>query len=234
MMRMKKTNRSYLSMKLEITIPDTLSELTLAQYQRFVRLEGDEEFLNHKKLEIFANVDLQNARNIKASEVSRIASKINEVLSERVELQTTFSLEGVEYGFHPNLDEMLFGELKDIEENITDWQKMHIVMAVLYRPVTQKIKDRYRIADYNGTSYTEDIMKRMPLSVVQGALVFFWRIGIDLSAHILQSLEPEMNSIIAVKGSSQNDGVGTHSITPFLTAMHSNLKKLHNSTPSLL
>jgi hypothetical protein len=221
-------------MQVEINIPDGLHDITLAQYQRFVRIEGDEEFLNHKKLEIFANMDLQYAKQMKAADVSRIVSKINEALMQSVDFQPTFVMNDVEYGFIPNLDGILFGELSDIEENITDWQKMHIVMAVLFRPVVQKIKDRYRIEDYNGTTITEELMKAMPMSIVQGAMVFFWRLGIDLSATIIQSSEQELNSIIATKGSSQRSGDGTPSITPLLMAMRSNLTQLRNSTPSLL
>ena len=37
-------------MELKVNVPTTLSEITLEQYQRFVKLEGDEEFLTHKML----------------------------------------------------------------------------------------------------------------------------------------------------------------------------------------
>jgi hypothetical protein len=40
-------------MELKVVVPTSLSEITLDQYQRFARLEGDEEFLTHKMLEIF-------------------------------------------------------------------------------------------------------------------------------------------------------------------------------------
>jgi hypothetical protein len=45
-------------MELKVIVPTSLSEITLDQYQRFARLEGDEEFLTHKMLEIFCGVPL--------------------------------------------------------------------------------------------------------------------------------------------------------------------------------
>ena len=221
-------------MKVEINIPDGLSDITLAQYQRFARISGDEEFLAHKKLEIFAGIDLKMVKAMKASDVARIANKINEVLSEKPEFQPTFTLEGVEYGFHPNLDDITFGELHDIEENISDYQKMHMVMAVLYRPILQKIKDRYRITDYTGTHLTEDAMKSAPMSVVQGMMVFFWRLGIDLSATLIQSLEGTIAQTIPQHPNSPGSGDGTISSMPLPEVISSNLMQLRDSTPSLL
>ena len=52
-------------------------------------------------------------------------------------------------GFVPKLDDITLGEYVDIESNISDWQKdAHKAMAVLYRPVNFKAKDKYGIAPY--------------------------------------------------------------------------------------
>jgi len=40
-------------MELKVIVPTSLDEITLAQYQRFAKIEGDEEFLTKKMLEIF-------------------------------------------------------------------------------------------------------------------------------------------------------------------------------------
>jgi hypothetical protein len=54
-------------MELKVVVPTSLSEITLDQYQRFARLEGDEEFLTHKMLEIFCGVPLAQLPNAFAS-----------------------------------------------------------------------------------------------------------------------------------------------------------------------
>ena len=51
-------------MKVEINVPDSLSEIRLEQYQKFVKLydgEVTEEFMALKMLEIFCGVKLSDA-----------------------------------------------------------------------------------------------------------------------------------------------------------------------------
>jgi hypothetical protein len=59
-------------MELKVIVPTSLSEITLEQYQRFARLEGDEEFLTKKMLEIFCNVPLDKLPNIRFKDVSGV------------------------------------------------------------------------------------------------------------------------------------------------------------------
>ena len=58
-------------MELKVTVPTDLSEITVDQYQRFARLEGDEEFLTHKMLEIFCGVPLSNTSVLHGWRVTR-------------------------------------------------------------------------------------------------------------------------------------------------------------------
>jgi hypothetical protein len=51
---------------------------------------------------------------------------------------------------------------------------MHKLMAVLFRPIKSKVGNNYKIVEYNGTEKRAEVMKYMPLSIVNGALVFFF------------------------------------------------------------
>jgi len=53
---------------------------------------------------------------------------------------------------------------------------MHKAMAVLYRPIKQKLGARYLIEDYEGSHKYSETMKQMPLGVVMGAMVFFYNL----------------------------------------------------------
>ena len=45
---------------------------------------------------------------------------------------------------------MTFGEYTDLDSYIGDWDNMHKVMAVLYRPITKKgLNNTYEIEKYN-------------------------------------------------------------------------------------
>ena len=81
-----------------------------------------------------------------------------------------FTVNDIEFGFIPSLDEMTFGEYVDIDTYIKDWKQMHKAMAVLYRPIEAKYDDRYNIVAYDGEE--TDIMKDMPLSVCFSSIVF--------------------------------------------------------------
>ncbi len=86
-------------MELKVIVPTSLSEITLEQYQRFARLEGDNEFLTKKSLEIFCNVPLEQLPNVRFKDVSNVFSHINAMMQEKPSLTPRFTLKGQEFGF---------------------------------------------------------------------------------------------------------------------------------------
>ena len=139
-------------MKINIDVPDSLSEITLSQYQKFEKIDNDENrntnFILHKLVEIFCNLDLRDIIKIKWSSVSKIANSINELFEKDHKLIKTFTLNKKQYGFIPNLDDMTLGEYIDLDNSVSDWQQMHKAMAVLFRPITFKKGQRYLIQEY--------------------------------------------------------------------------------------
>ena len=49
-------------------------------------------------------------------------------------------------------------------------------MAVLFRPVNYRQKDKYTIMPYKPSDDVSELMKEMPMDVVMGAMVFFFAI----------------------------------------------------------
>ena len=68
---------------------------------------------------------------------------------------------------------------------------MHKAMAVLFRPIKQKQRDKYLIEDYEGSHKYSESMKEMPLDVVMGAMVFFYNLTNVLLKSIPSYLEKE-------------------------------------------
>jgi len=57
-------------------------------------------------------------------------------------------------------------------------------MAVLFRPIKNKdVLGNYEIIKYKGTKQYSDIMKHMPLSIVNGSLVFFSSLANELISY---------------------------------------------------
>jgi len=103
----------------------------------------------------------------------------------------TFKLNGVHFGFIPNLDDISYGENKDITSYINDWQQMHKAMSVLYRPITNSQKGKYLIQEYEGTRFTADKFKDCPLDIAFGAMVFFYNLTNELLKAIPNFIQKE-------------------------------------------
>ena len=216
-------------MELKVTVPTTLSEITLDQYQRFARLEGDEEFLTHKMLEIFCGLPLADLPNVRIKDVSHVTKHINGMLEEKPNLKPTFTLGEHTFGFIPELDNITYGEFVDLDTYLQDVQNMHKAMAVLYRPITQQIKKRYLIEPYESAGKYADVMKQAPMDVVLGGVLFFWRLGNELLEATLTSLEKKKEKNLASKDSSQSNGDGILQSISLLKEMLGDLQKSPSS-----
>jgi len=146
-----------------------------------------------------------------------------------------FSLEGsdgveVQFGFIPKLEDITMGEFVDLDGYIGDWQQMHKAMAVLYRPVVFEKRERYLIDDYKGTAEYAEVMKHMPLDIAMGAVVFFYRLGMRLSKHLVDSLAKQTKNgkIIHPKETSQLSGDGINQFMHSLEELQQKLTRLQN------
>lgn len=181
-------------MNIEILVPESLDEINLDQYQRFIKLNTKENegssFLMQKMIEIFCNLDLKDIAKIKYSSVQTITQKLNHVFSKKTKLIDRFKLGDTDFGFIPDLDNMTLGEYIDLDTYFGDWDNMHKAMSVLYRPIKNSRGDLYNIEDYDGTKYS-DVLKHMPLDVVFGSIFFFYNLSSELLTATLNYLEKE-------------------------------------------
>lgn len=177
-------------MQVEISIPEKLSEITLEQYQRFMALdkEASEEFVARKMLDIFCGV--KDVLNVRKADVDKVTKTLNDTFKQSTPLVKFFELDGKHFGFQPDLENITFGEYIDLD-NLLEWQNMHRAMAVLFRPILNKKGDYYSIEKYKSSTKYSETLKKMPLNVVLGALVFFWTLSNELSKDFLRSLKKE-------------------------------------------
>lgn len=219
-------------MKVKVNIPESLDEITLGQYQKWLSIEGDEEFRTLKLIEIMCGITLKEVSMLKVTAISEISSHLAAIISDSPSFKNRVKLNGKEYGFIPSLDDISLGEYTDIEDNMGEWQNMHKVMAVMYRPITNKFGQLYNIEDYEGTAKYSDTMKSLPLSVVFGAVNFIYRLGTELCKDILVSIQKELKEEATSQqwGDFLNGGGGITFSTHLPTEMLLGLKKLANLT----
>lgn len=202
-------------MKITINIPESLKEITLKQYQKWLKIAEDKKlnnFLQQKMIEIFCNVELKKVLQMKATDVSEICTSINKLFTNDCKLITKFNHNDKEFGFVPKLDDMSFGEYIDLDTYMADWQNMHKAMSVLFRPIEYKKKEQYLIEDYESANKYD--LQNISLDIVFGALVFFWALRTELQKHILNYLanQTEVKVPQELRDSLQN-GAG---INPFM------------------
>ena len=189
-------------MKVDLIVPNSLKEITLKQYQKFIKIQKENDdpyFLQCKMIEIFCNLDSNAVRNLKLSDADKIVNVLNLMFEEKPKLINTFKLGKIEYGFIPKLEDISLGEYVDLDTYMGDWDNMHIAMNVLYRPITEKIKDKYLIEDYNTES--KDKLDEIPLDVVLGSVFFLYNLGMELSTVMLNYLEEEeVNNLMQQMG----------------------------------
>ena len=233
-----------MKLELKVNIPQSLSGIKLHKYQKYVKLLKDtdtennesNEFVNLKALEIFCGLQLKDSYKLPISTFDSVLQQVNVCLNEDTPLVKRFWFKGdndveVEYGMIPNLHEMSFGEYIDLESYVSDWTKMHKAMAILFRPVTAKSKDMYKIEEYESSDKYSDIMKYMPVNVALGAIVFFYRLGMKLSNLTTSYMYNQLTEEERLKAESkflEKNGVGISQFMQSLKETSQNFNKLQD------
>jgi hypothetical protein len=211
-------------MKLNITIPTSLEDITLRQYKKFLKLQEkvkDEKLLNAKMIEIFCGIKLEQVMLLKLSDSQEIIDLLLKVFESKPSLVSKFKLNGIEYGFHPELDDLTLGEYIDLDTFIGDWDNMEKAMNVLYRPVLVKMKDKYSIDSY--VLENDVLLLDMPMNAVMSSIFFLWNLGLDLSTIMTNSLEDKESQVLTQYLNSQRNGVG---INHFMDSLKETLHEL--------
>ena len=213
-------------MKIEINVPTSLNEITLGQYQKYLKIaenNPDGNFLDAKMIEIFCGIPLSDSYKIKMSSVRAIVDILVDLLQSKPDHVERFKIGETEFGFIPDLDEMSLGEYIDLDNNASQWENMHIAMNVLYRPIKTSKLGKYNIEDYNVKN--PEAMKDMPLGAAIGSLFFFYNLGIELANHtILYSNNPAEMGIYQDQLTSIENGDGINQFMDSLTEILQNLK----------
>ena len=198
--------------KIEIVVPNDWSAIPLKKYldlrKDMATYDDDKDaviacLFHHLcdfPVEYLTQLDMEIYNNV----VKDITSFLNNI---EFPLKQFITIDGVEYGFEPNLSKMAYGAYVDITKyetlNIDD--KWAEIMSILYRPVTKKQGKLYEIKTYDGNVDKEKFLN-VPMDVHFGAVFFFKSLLMDLSKNTLNSLmhmtelHPNIKSILEKNG----------------------------------
>jgi hypothetical protein len=192
-------------------------EVTLEKWLKLVNFnEGTKSKEAEETIAALSNIPKKLIKELALRDVAIIMSKIAELQEKQnSSLKRIVKINGKEYGFHPNLDDITLGEYADIETFIKNGIEKHFpeLMAVLYRPIKERGDNGvYIIEAYDGNiSIRAEEMKKMAAEQVQSALVFFYHLGRELLMILPSFLTDklkEMKKQLQTK-ISQKDGPGS-------------------------
>ena len=183
---------------LEYILPQSWAEVSVYQFQELMKQidnkEATEIQLKIKSISILAKVE--ESILIKASlkhinEVYEALKKLTNRLPQNT-LRNVIEIDSKEYGLITDFDVMTFGEFVDLDSFLQDgYNNLVKILAVLYRPVIKRKKDKYIIEDYNIDSYKDRVKlfkDNLSIDTVYGAMVFFYNIAKNYSMSLLSYL----------------------------------------------
>jgi hypothetical protein len=156
--------------------------VTLKQYMQMLEVQelfaNDQNKLNKEILKIF------NLEKLTKIEADKKILEISSYMNAEIPLVKKFKLSGVEFGFIPNLNNISVGEWVDLDIYQTRKDSLHKIMAILYRPIINKLGETYSIEPYDGTEKYEKLMLETDVQIFNSAMVFFY----TLSKQLLEDL----------------------------------------------
>ncbi len=156
------------------------------KWLKLIKLEtGSKTKEAEETIVTLSNIPRQLVKELSVKDVAVIMQRLSEIQAEgKSSFKKIVEIEGKEYGFIPDLNEITLGEYADLETFIKNGLEKHLpeIMAVLFRPIVEKEDDVYSIKAYDGNiRIRAERFKKMSAEQVQSALVFFWNFGKELS-----------------------------------------------------
>ena len=116
---------------MKLTIPTDLKEITLSQYRRYQKVvednPNDDVFVCIQMIAIFCNLEIADVMKIPAVDFAEIVSTISQTLDQTPSLTPTFKMDGVDYGFIPNLEQITIGEHAVIDTTINNEEQIELM-----------------------------------------------------------------------------------------------------------
>ena len=215
---------------MKIQVPTHINDITLEQYQRFALInteEQDKEFFMFKTIEIFCGVDIALVSKMRLKDAESISNEVLEVLQQNVPFTNKFELEGVKYGFIPDLQAISLGEFIDLEEGLSKDKDFHKAASVMFRPIVKEFGELYTIDGYEASTEMHHVMKQAPVGIISAAIVFFYNIAKELlkASQDFSSQEKEEAMTILEKLNSQKNTGGLTLSTLYAEAMLQSINK---------
>ena len=171
------------------------SDQTLGTYVDFMAAGED----TISQIQAITGLKRDDIRKIDVTQIEKIVTAYADGLKNDEKVFKQFiEIDGIKFGFHPNLKSMTFGEWLDLSELSKNFpHQLPELMCILYRPVTAEINMQYKIEKYDSDVHLKYApqMRKMNLANVNAALLFFSTLKNDLVNNTPAYLEQELERL---------------------------------------
>ena len=171
-------------------------EITIEQFQRLKHKEDLYKSSPADLLSMLLSVPVNELKDLPLNQMEFVQSYLMSQMTEtslKDELHNVFTHNGVEYGLENDWSKLAWGAWMDMEvfsaENIEE--NIHLLMAILYRPIIEKKKGKYKIAPYKADEIEDRAyeFRQLPVKYWFGASSFFFLTATIYTSNIKSSLE---------------------------------------------
>lgn len=183
--------------EIEIRIPQSYADISLRKYlalqKELANYEGDSDAQLAVMVSYLCGLDAEHLAGMSKEDYNSLTYELMGFIGKtQLPFQQFVTINGIEYGFEPNLSNMAYGAYIDITrydvlQIDTNWAK---IMSILYRPVVKKQGKNYEISAYTG-KIDEEMWLDVGMDVHFGALFFFVLTFLDLMSAIPNYLNQE-------------------------------------------
>jgi len=171
-------------------------EITIEQFQRLKHKEDLYKSSPADLLSMLLSVPANELKDLPLNQMEFVQSYLMSQMTEtslKDELYNVFTYDGVEYGLENDWSKLAWGAWMDMEvfsaENIEE--NIHLLMAILYRPIIEKKNGKYKIAPYKADEIEDRayMFRQLPVKYWFGASSFFFLTATIYTSNIKSSLE---------------------------------------------
>lgn len=201
---------------IEITMPESWADISLRQYldlsKELDNYIDDEEAQTAILLYKLCGIEPALLNNISKESYNVLKNDLSKFMNiQEMPLQRIIKINGIDYGFEPNLSKISYGAYSDISKYDTiqiddNWAK---IMSILYRPIIKTNTGNYSIKAYDGI-IDDEMFLNVGMDIHFGSLFFFVILLINLQASILNySMETVKEDLPAIYNiiSQKNGGL---------------------------
>jgi hypothetical protein len=171
------------------------SDQTLGTYVDFMAAGED----TVSQIQAITGLKRDDIRKIDMATIEKIVTAYaNGLKNDEKVFKQFIEIDGIKFGFHPNLKSMTFGEWLDLSELSKNFpHQLPELMCILYRPVTAEINQQYKIEEYDSDVHLKYApqMRKLNLANVNAALLFFSTLSKDLVSNTPAYLEQELERL---------------------------------------